>query len=347
MQANELRDRIKKGNVGGVYLFCGEEDYLKRYYLSELRRLIVSDDGIAPFIHFVFEGATIDYGKLLDAVCAPAMMSDGKLVEWHLPNFESMKDKDLDAFESFVKEAKEYEENTVVFVVTPEGLDPGTDRRPSKLAKRLSECCELVQFARSTDAQLSGWIARHFAAESITFAQTLPSAMITRVGHSMDVLANEIEKLVAYAKANGLTSVSEKEMEFVCIKTVESDAFSLSNALLDGKTEDAFRYLGDMKRRKLDPILVLSQLSRLYGDMLTVAILTEEGLSPAQIASELKMHEYKTGLYVKAAKKSGVAALERKLALCAAIDSEMKNGAGSYIGLERLVAESALPNARA
>jgi hypothetical protein len=53
------------------------------------------------------------------------------------------------------------------------------------------------------------------------------------------------------------------------------------------------------------------------------------------------MHEYKTGLYLKAGKKSGVAALEGKLLACAEIDSTMKNGISSYIGLERLIAESA------
>jgi len=30
MQVSELKERIKKGNVLGVYIFAGEEDYLKR-----------------------------------------------------------------------------------------------------------------------------------------------------------------------------------------------------------------------------------------------------------------------------------------------------------------------------
>lgn len=342
MLQSELKERLKKGNVEGLYLFAGEEDYLKRYYLGELRRSIIVDEAQAPFVHFVFEGASVDFGKLADAVSTPSFFGDRKLVEWHLADLEKMGEKDLKALVQFAKEVKASGDSTVVFFITAEGLDVGTERRPSKLAKRLSEELDLVCFFRSGEAQLVSWILRHFSAEGISVTPPLASAMIERIGHSMDILASEIDKLVSYAKANGLSAITEREVDYVCIKTVESDAFSLSNALLDGKTEDAYRYLGDMKRRKLDPIVILSQLSRLYGDMLSVALLGEEGMAQREIASHLKMHEYKTGLYMKAAKKSGIAALERKLMLCAELDAAMKNGIPSYNGLERLIAESAI-----
>lgn len=340
MLANELKERIKKGALGGVYLFAGEEDYLKRYYLGEIRRKIIADETLAAFNHFTFEGASVNFAAVSDAVRTPGMMSDEKLIEWHLADFDGMKEKDIAALETLCEECKDYPECTVIFVTTPEGLDAGTDRRPTKLAKRLSEHLSLVLFPLSTDVQLSSWISRHFSAESIDISPSLPTAMIERVGHNMSILASEIEKLVFYAKANALPLVSEKEMELVCVKTVESDAFSLSNALLDGKTEEAYRYLGDMKRRKVDPITVLSQISRLYGDMLAVAYLSEEGMTPKEVAAELKMHEYKAGLYVKAAKKNGAAAIEYRLRLCAELDAAMKNGNPSYVGLERLIAES-------
>ena len=341
MQVNELKERIKKGSVLGVYLFAGEEDYLKRYYLGELRRILISDEATAPFSHFVFEGAAPDLEKMSDAVSTPSFFGGDKLIEWHNADFEKLGEKDIAALAEFAETVRQSADSTVVFFVTPDALDLGTERRPSKLAGRLSKILEVVDFRRSGDSALASWIRRHFSAEEISIPTSLPAAMIERVGHSMDILASEIDKLICYAKANGMTAVSEKEMDFVCIKTVESDAFSLSNAMLDGRTEDAYLYLGDMKKRKLDPIVVLSQISRLYGDMLTVAALAEEGMTQKQIAAQLKMHEYKTGLYLSAAKKCGVSALEKKLALCAEIDASLKNGNPSYNGLERLIAESA------
>lgn len=341
MTANELRDLIRQDKTDGVFVFCGEEDYLKRYYLGELRRKIVTDDTLAPFVHFVFEGAQVDFGALADALYAPGMFSDRKLIEWHLADIGAMKEKEQKEMLAFCEEVKEYPGNCVVFVTTPEGLDPGTEKKPGKMVKLLSPAAGIVVFSKSTDAQLLSWITRHFSAEGLSCTPGLPRALLSRVGHSMDILANEIDKLCAYAKANGLSAVSEKEMEFVSVQTVESDAFGLSNAVLDGNAEAAFVLLGDMKRRKVEPVAVLGQLARLYGDMLTVARLSGEGWNTGAIAAKLKMHEYKTGLYVKSAARFGIEKLTEAVDLCAQADANMKNGASSYIGIERLIARFA------
>lgn len=338
MTQGELKERIGKNHTDGIFLFCGEEDYLKRYYLGEFRRLLVPDEGLAPFVHFVFDGAEMDLAALLDVIRTPSMFGEGKLIEWHNADFDSMKESAIKAFEAFCEEIATEAGNTVVITATHEGFDTGTEKRPSKLLTRLGKVLSPVAFHRSTDGALVSWIRRHFAAEGLAYTEGAPTAMLARVGHDMDTLKNEIEKLSAYAKANGISTVTEKELAFVCIRTVESDAFSLTNALLDGKTEDAFRYLGDMKQRRVDPISVLGQVAKLYADLLSVALLAEEGKGEKEIAKLLGMHEYKAGLYFRTAKRMGVALVEEKLALCTRIDASLKNGTASYRGLEQLVA---------
>lgn len=339
MTVADLRQRIKSGQTGGAFLFAGEEDYLKRHYLHELRRAIVTDEGLAPFMHYVFDGAELDFGALLDAVRTPSMMADGKLIEWHGAILDGVKDKTLEALSALAEEVRQNEGTALVILTTAEGLDVGSDaRHPSKSFAALSAVMDAVAFFRSGDRELCAWIGRHFAAAGVEHTPTLPTALLGRVGHDMSILASEIEKLTVFAKARGLVRIGEAEMEKVCVRTVESDAFSFTNALLDGKTEDAYRYLFDMEKRKVDPILALGQVARLYGDLLSVALLAEEGLSPDAIAKKLRMHEYKTGLYFRAVKKCGVAVIERNLALCAEIDASMKSGSASYVGLQRLIA---------
>ena len=148
--------------------------------------------------------------------------------------------------------------------------------------------------------------------------------------------ANKID--LKNAKANGISPVGERELAYVCIRTVESDAFSLTNALLDGKMEDAYRYLGDMKQRRVDPISVLGQVSKLYADLLSVALLADEGMGEKEIAKSLGMHEYRAGLYFRSAKRMGVSGVEERLALCTRIDAALKSGSSSYRGLEQLIA---------
>ena len=339
MTATELRQKIKNGDLCDAFLFAGEEDYLKRHYLGELRRAIITDEGLAPFTHYVFDGPEVDFAALLDVVRTPSMFADGKLVEWHGAVFEGAKEKTLDALRVLAEEVRQSGSTTLVFLTTAEGLDVGADaNRPSKGFSAIASVLTAVPFFRSGDRELCGWIGRHFAAEGVAYTPSLPTALLGRVGHDMSVLSSEIDKLTAIAKARGLSEITEKEMEEVCVRTVESDAFSFTNALLDGRTEEAYRYLFDMEKRRVDPILALGQVARLYGDLLSVALLAEEGLSPDGIAKKLRMHEYKAKLYFRAAKKCGVGVLERNLALCAEIDAAMKSGSPSYTGLQRLVA---------
>lgn len=338
MTQNELKEKIKSADVDGAFLFAGEEDYLKRHYIGELRKLLVPDEGLAPFVHFVFDGAEIDADAVLSAVRTPSMFRESKLVEWHNVDFEGMKESALKAFEALAEEIREEKGNTVVFTAAAEGLDTGTEKRPSKLMTRLSKALAVVPFYHSTDAALVSWIRRHFAAKGLAHTPTLPQALLSRVGHDMDTLKNEIEKLSDYAGANALKEITERELAFVCIQTVESDAFSLTNALLDGKAEEAYLYLGDMKRRRVDPISVLTQVAKLYADLLSVALLAEEGSGEKEIAKMLGMHEYKAGLYFRAAKRMGTPLIEEKLALCAQTDAQLKSGTASYRGLEQLVA---------
>lgn len=341
MQIKELRDRLKTQNTDGVFLFCGDEDYLKRYYLHALRKQLVPDAAAAAFSHFVYEGDSMDMALVRDAVLTPCM-TESKLCEWHMLDIDAMKDKELEDLEDLCQTVRECPGNTLLLLSAPDGFDPGTERRPGKLVKRLSSFLNIVNFERSTNAQLISWIGRHFSAEGVAISQDLPEALLLKVGHSMGELASEIDKLICYAKANDLSTVTEKELSLVAISTVESDAFSLSNAMLDGRTQDAFRYLGDLKRRRVEPILILGQLSRLYGDMLTVALLGKSNLTPAEISRKLGMHEYKVGLYIKSAKRVGIPTLRRTLSLCRDMDNALKNGNASYGGLERLVAQTTL-----
>ena len=49
MTPSEFRTELKK--LKGGYLFCGEEDYLKRHYLSSLRKTAVEEGDV--FNHII------------------------------------------------------------------------------------------------------------------------------------------------------------------------------------------------------------------------------------------------------------------------------------------------------
>ena len=326
MNVSELKTKIKSGDIGGAYIFAGEEDYLKKYYLSEIVNICCPDEAFSLFNRVTFDGADIDLSEIAEAVKAPPMMSDSKLIEWKYPDLDKMKESDKKTLISIAESLSDYPYITLVLFSDIDGFDPGTVKRPSKNAKLFSKVFNLVNFEKSTDAQLISWLKRHFDAEGIrTDADTL-SALIFRSGHSMSILSSEVKKLSAYAKANTLPAITKKEVDFVASATLECDAFALSGAITDKNREKAFLALSDMAMRRIDAGAVLATLARSFGELVTVALLLEEGKDAKDIEGILGWNQYKIKICINSAKKWGLAKLSAATARLRELDAESKSG---------------------
>lgn len=343
MLVNELKTKLKSGTPDGWYVFCGEENFLKRHYLGELRRAILTEPAFDAFNHLVMEGERLDYGAIADAVKAPPMMAERKLVEWHLGDFSALREGDLEKLHALREEGKEYPETTVCFIVDAERLDVGNlPKRPSKLYTALSKDFSVVCFQKSTEAALAAWLDRHFKHEGVNASPAVIRALLSQSGTGMDALSGEVTKLCCFVKARGRDTLTEEDVSLVAARVTESDAFGLSNAILSGDADAAYACLQDMKLRKVEPAFAVSSVARIYSDLLTVAAFAAEGTPPAQIAAHMKMHEYKLSLYLRAAQGRGIDRLRDALAICRRADLAAKSGAGTdgYLALELLVARA-------
>ncbi len=326
MTQDQLKAKIKSSDLGGSYILCGDEDYLKRHYLSQIRKTVLTDEAFSFFNHICFEGAEVDFAEISEAIKSPPMMADFKLIEWKYPDFEKMTSKDLDAMAQLADLAKEHPFAIVVFFPSAEGFDPGTERRPSKLKEKLAENYNVINFEKSTDGQLIPWLRRHFDSEGIGATNETLAALIFRSGHSMDVLSQEVKKLSAYAKANDIDKITESDVQLVASSTIECDAFALSTAITGKNRNGAFFALNDMKERRLAPPVILASLARSFSELVTVSILLEEGKGADDITSILKWKPTKTKYAVSAATRWGKNKLTSALAKLRRLDSNSKSG---------------------
>ena len=47
MDEKQFKERLRTGALGGCYFFVGEEEYLKRHYLGELKRAVIHDESLS------------------------------------------------------------------------------------------------------------------------------------------------------------------------------------------------------------------------------------------------------------------------------------------------------------
>lgn len=340
MNVQELKGRIRSGELNGAYLFCGEEEYLSQYYLGILREATVTDAALAPFNHAVFDGMETALGAIEEAIKSPPMMSDWKLIEWRYPDLEHMRESERHALEQLAATVSDYPYAVLAVLTTADGLDPGTARRPSRLATRLGRSLHLLNFEISTEAQLLSWLKKHFDSHGIQVTPQTLTALLQRVGHSMTLLSQEVEKLAAYLHAGGQTQLSAEAIAAVTCATVECDTFALSNAITEGNRAAAYLALQDMVQRRVEPGVVLAMLERVYSDLSTVALLLDGGHGAADVTELLKWNAYKTRLYVAAAKRIGSPRLHAALRALLVADAASKSGGVSgYEPVELFLAE--------
>lgn len=326
MTAAELRAKIKSAKLGGAYIFAGEEDYLKKHYAKEISRAACSDEAFAAFNNQVFDGEEIDFASVREAISSPPMFSEYKVIEHRYPDLDHMRENALRSLEELAELCDEYPYAVFIIIAAEDGFDAGSIKRPSKLAARLMKKFNLVNFEKSTDAQLIPWIRKHIESCGMTCAANVPEALIFRSGHSMQILASEIEKLTAYTAAHGISTVSTEEVTAVCSPSCECDAFALSSAICDRNKARAFEALYDMQLRRLDSSAILATLSRSFGEIATVASLIEEGKGIFDIEQILRWNAYRIKICISSAKKFGTERLSAAISRLRELDGEAKSG---------------------
>ena len=326
MELNNFKAKLDSDNLSGCYIFSGEEDYLKKHYLSVLRRACISDDAFSAFNHIIFDGGEIDFAELLDAVKAPPMFERYKLVEWRYASFNKLTEGALEAFNLVLEIVNESDCIVLAFIVGEGEIDLGTAKKPSKLVKSLEGKVNILNFEKQSDSQILAWLKKHFDKEQISVTRDTLEALLFKSGHSMSVLANEVDKLSYMLKSRGENVLTCSHVDECASSTVECDSFALSNAVLSRDKRAAYLALEEMKMERGDPFMIMGILGKVYSELASVVFLLSDGVSQADVKDVLNMNPYKLQKYVTAAKNYPPARIAKIMNELARVDTEAKYG---------------------
>ncbi len=337
LQEADFRRELK-GSPRPGYLLFGDEDYLKAYAVRLAREVICPDPTFSAFNEMRIDALDFDTQKLMDALMPLPMMADKKLIVLSGLNFTAMKKSDFEDFCAVLGTLNDYDYNLLLVVVQSDGLDAGRlPNSPSPMLRQLAESLMPVQFDHPTDRKLAEWVGKHFAHNGVSASPALCASMLEFCGHSMFALANEIDKLSFYTLSGGRSEATDTDMRKVCTSAVEYDAFAFANALMDANRELALAILADYKFRRIDPIMILGNITRVFCDMEQIYALQKSGLPASSIASAMKMKEYPVRLYLQSLNRSNPERLRRAMEACAAADATLKLSPQGYTALEVLV----------
>lgn len=331
----ELRKQIKT-KLSNCYFFFGEEDYMKKYAINAIRDLVVTDLTFAPFNEIVLNELDFSPDKLLSAIQTMPVMAEKKLIYVTSLDIDSMKVSVFDELIDVMKMIPEYDYNVVVISTAAEGFDFGVpDRRPSNRLLSLSPYCVPVYFEQKTPAQLIPWAEKHFVSNGVNIDESACAYLVSHCGVNMFSLSSEIDKVSYYVLSQGRLDVSIQDIDKVSVSSVEFDAFSLTNAIVQRNRYVALEILCSLKSKKSDPLVIMSEITNTICNMYIVSTMKKDGLMIDDIAQRTSMHSYVVKMLTKYQKDdySYSLLIER----CKRADIELKLNADGYSVIESFI----------
>lgn len=339
MNEAQFRQELKDG-LAGAYLLYGDEDYLKRFYMGRAEIRVAGDGEDAEWnVHKISAEKDIPHlEELLEAVMTVPMFGDRAFVAY-TADISAMKKEEQKTLVDVI--ARTDKDSTVLMICTPKGgFDAGTPEKgkPSALYKSFAKVCKPVEISTQSPAELAKWMGRRLSKDKLLIDGDAARLLISRVGRNMFALSCELDKLAAYALANGMVQIDADTVSAVSGTNEEEDGFALANAVLDGDRKKALSVLKGCKQRREDAYKVLGSVTKVMCDMLTVSALAANGCDQKAVAEKTNMHPYRAGLYLEAVRDRSTEQIAAAVRRCREADVSIKSTSlDDYIAVERLV----------
>lgn len=324
-KSNEAFQRLKAdltaGTIGCAYIFCGEESYLREYYLGALRKALVPA-GFEEFNYHRLEGKELSAQALTEIAEAMPMMAERTLLvvtDWDLFKLgEDQREKLVTLLEDIPPYC------CLVFVYDTVTYKP--NKTMKKLTKAIDAAVQTVEFRAAENSDLLVWIARRFKAQGKEIDRQTAEYLIFTCGSLMTGLVPEIAKIGAYAKGK---TVTQKDIDAVADPVLSAEVFKLSDAVLQGRYDEAASILGDLLKMQTEPILILaalgSQLRRIY----TARMAIDSGKDKYWLMELWEMKsDYPAKLLLSAAQKTTADWCADAVKMCQVLDRRMKSEKG-------------------
>ena len=328
---DDLKKKIKDGNVNGAYLFWGAEEYTKDFYAEKLRKNAKSSP-IPEFNYILFDAEKQSAADLEESVQALPYMWDTKCVEVRGLNVQKLSADEGDRYARILSELPDYV--TLLFLLRAGDYSGGTGAKKNEkegaaekrngfktLLSAMEQYGMVLEFQPEKGDKLASWVTKHFSARDVKIAPGLPSMMISYCGNDMYTLQGEISKLCEVYEGKPLT---EQDVRTYCCANESYVFFDVAACLNRRDLAGAKRILSGLHLNAESVPMAMGFLASNYQQMMLVKAGVDRGKTAAQIATEQKIPSWKVSKALSSLHYVTMEGLNEAVSLIAETDLKLK-----------------------
>lgn len=314
---DKLRQDVDQGSLEKLYLFYGEESYLKEHYRDRIFSLI-GGEAFAQFNQVVLDGDSLTLDDLVDSVESLPVMSEKKLI--------LIRDLNLSrppvGLREQLPEILENLPDTLCMILYFDALEYKPDKR-LKTWQAALKAGQAVEFAKAPQGELTAWIKRRFAALGKEIDSGECEYLTFVCGSLMTNLASEIDKIAAGTMEK---RIDRQAIDQLASRALEAQIYQLTDYISKGDTVAAIRTLRDLLALKFEPVVLAGSIGKQVQKLYAAKLAQQAGLGESALMELFHMRSsYPAKLLRQAAGKRSLPWLRRALLLCDQADKELKS----------------------
>ena len=333
-QLSVLRQQIKENNLSNIYLFYGEETFLKDKYVNDIRECIPAN-GFEDFNHLYFNGHNIPVAEYDDAWEGFPMMAEKRFI--YIKDSQIFRTTDSGLFKKPDEEKKQFwidklsnpPQDTVVI------FDESNVDKRSVIYKALTKIGTPIEFKYQSEADLVTYTLGRAMKAQKKMQKDVATYFVSLLDEGLLTLNNELEKLFMYCDAE----ITRTDVDKVVSKGLNIQIFELTDGIIEHNGKKAMKILTDLKNsgERAFPILylILSNAQKLLKTKIY------SGLPNSELAKKIGVGPYFVEKYKKSAQGFSESMLIEMVSRIPEIDMEIKEGAiDEWTALEQYIAKS-------
>lgn len=325
---SELKKQIRENKIGNLYLFFGDEAYIKEVYIEKIKEM-TPDAGFEDFNRITIDEKALTPDAVDDALESFPMMTDKKLIIIKNSGIFIKAREDVKEFwQDRIKKIPDYV--TLIFD------EVGVDKR-SALYKAAAKAGHVTEFEYLGETDMIAWIEREARKSKRTISRNAAAYMVGICDEGLSYVKNELDKLISFCE----NEITVSDIDRIVTKSLSARVFELTDAILAGDAAAAVSLCEGFKAVKESAFKILYLLSGTFDKCLRSQLMASEGASYSEIGEKTGLKPFLVKKYLENGKKFGENYLVNRIMRVAEIDLSIKEGAvDEWVALEQYVLES-------
>ena len=336
---NQLNQDIKNKDIKPFYYFYGEETYLLRKYLHTIKK-ILKEDSVSII---EYDKDSYEDNKFYDNINEQSLMGNKKLIILDNLKFTNRNFK----FGIIKAMIDSYNENYIIFIDYEtenkyqskytfrkiEDIDDLMDVRDSDINKKdkiqyllnvINKYGRLVDFKKLDNTEVKKHINTYLKKQNKIMDNFNVSYFLELTGLNLSSVFNELDKLINFVGER--EKIEKNDIDQVVTKVPTEEVFKFIDAINQNNKSLAIKLYSDLMMKNTSYRMIFYLIKDNYMNLLIVKDKMLKGMSLQEIASSIKLPEWRVNKYTQVANNMEEDFIIDKLNKINTIDYEFMNG---------------------